>query len=313
MLRPPSITMESYFSTRNVANSRNMCSLKQPRFSSASGGPTRKKPSGSRVTKPSNSAWSMRVQILGHFHQRVLRSGAHLHGDVVAHPIQIDHHRVLLALRQHGGEIDRQRRGADAALGARGTCRPCRACSREEADALRRALEARHGVAKLGALQRLQQKFVGAGAHAGDHRLPVGVIVRRDHVEIGRGLLDLLQRLDAGLGIGGQVEIRPACGFRSRSCRTRIYRLAATSWNSEMTLAVGDVDEIVANHFPEVFVARGDHRERGLDIQGSDLTLYSLGKHVPVSSHPAPPMGTLAWKSGRDTAGSLKNPENLVN
>ena len=41
MLRPPSTTIESYFSTRNVANSRNMCSLKSPRFSSASGGPTR--------------------------------------------------------------------------------------------------------------------------------------------------------------------------------------------------------------------------------------------------------------------------------
>ena len=94
-----------------------MWSLKWPRCSSASGGPTRKKPSGSRVTKPSNSAWSMRSRFSRHFHQRVLRRGAQLHGDVVADPVQIDQHRGLLALRQHGREIDRHRGRPDAALG----------------------------------------------------------------------------------------------------------------------------------------------------------------------------------------------------
>ncbi len=58
---PASITIASYFSTRNVVNSRSMESENIVRgCSSESGGPTSRNPDGSRVTKPSNSDWSMR-------------------------------------------------------------------------------------------------------------------------------------------------------------------------------------------------------------------------------------------------------------
>ena len=173
--------------------------------SSASGGPTRKKPSGSRVTKPSNSAWSMRSRFSPT--STSVYCGEAPSCMATSLPVQSRSISTVetLALRQHGGEIDGQRGGADAALGAEEGVDLAQLALAPRRVA-RRALEAAHGVAELGALERLHQEFVGAGAHALDHGLAVGVEVATHHEQVGRGLLDLLDRLDGALGIAREID-----------------------------------------------------------------------------------------------------------
>ena len=74
-------------------------------------------------------------------------------------------------------------------------------------------LQAAHGVAKLGAFDRLKQEFVGAGAHAGDDGFAIGVKVADDHEEIGRGLFDLLDGFDGAFGIGRDIDHQAGRGI----------------------------------------------------------------------------------------------------
>ena len=58
-----------------------------------------------------------------------------------------------------------------------------------------RALEPRHGFAKLQPLHRLHQKIAAAAANAGNHRLPIRMKVGGNYIEIRRGLRHFFESL----------------------------------------------------------------------------------------------------------------------
>ena len=84
------------------------------------------------------------------------------------------------------------------------------------------ALQARHGVAEIGAPQRQLHEIVGAVPDGLNHGIGVAGVIGGDDVEVGRRLLDLLQGLEAGFRVAGEIDEQSAApGCRSRSCRTR--------------------------------------------------------------------------------------------
>ncbi len=178
-----------------------------------------------------------------------------------------------------------------------------------EAGAARRSpFEARHRIAKLAALQRLHQKIVGARTQGRDHRFPVGMEVRDDHVKIGRGLLHFLERLQPGLRIARQIQdhrrVRTAlqvlqhanveilCG--SPGIRRPLYRSPCSPDSRE------------PSH-------ENAHRRWRL-IKLTTFDRSSHGKQTPCSgSHPLLSMGSDCWKFGITTGGSPKKFWNLAN
>src|SRR5450432_2542263 len=114
------------------------------------------------------------VQIFRHFEERILRRGAELHGNVVSHPIEIDHHGGLLALGEDGPEVDRERSGSYSALRTEKGIDLAEFAFARASRAPRSTLEAGHGVAEIDALQGLQKKLIRARPHGGDDGIAIG-------------------------------------------------------------------------------------------------------------------------------------------
>ena len=119
---------------------------------------------------------------------------------------------------------------------------------------LRRALEAGHGVPKFGALEGLKEKFVGAHAQRLNHRLAVGVVVRRDHVEIGRGLLEAFERFEALLGVAGEVDDNAAVRIALQILQDTHIEVRGDFLVFRHDLCARNVQQVVANHLTKVFV-----------------------------------------------------------
>jgi hypothetical protein len=196
-------------------------------------------------------------QILTDFAERVLRGRSELHGRVVGDPIQIDQHGGLLALREHRGEVDGQRRRSDAALDAEKCVDLAEFAGRGAAGrALGRLFQPGNCVAELDAFERLKQEVVGSGAHGRDHRLAVGMIIRGDHIEVGNGLLGLFERLERRFLIRGEIE------HESRFGRAlEILHQADVEVGRDLGILADDlrvlyIKQILANHLAEVLIGR---------------------------------------------------------
>ena len=95
-------------------------------------------------------------------------------------------------MRQHGSKIHRQTRRPHAALGPQ-----------ERVDFAQLAFggnhapgspfETRHRIPEIGALNGLLQKVIGTHPHRLNHRLPISVVIRHDHIKIRHGLLEPFQ------------------------------------------------------------------------------------------------------------------------
>ena len=112
---------------------------------------------------------------------------------------------------------------------------------------------------KLGALQRLCQKIVRAHPHRLDHGFAIGVIMRCDHVEIGRGLLEAFERFQRLLRIAGEIEENGGIWVAFEILQYANVEVRGNVLIFGRDFGGGNVQEVVANHFAEVFVAGGDH------------------------------------------------------
>ena len=199
------------------------------------------------------------LQVLGDLRQRVLRRRAELHREVVAGPVEIDGDGGELALRQHGREVHGQRGGADAALGPdEGIDLAQFAFARH--GMARRAFQAAHRLAELAALEGLQQELVGSGAHAGNHRLAVGMEIGDDREQIRRRLLHLLDGLDGALGIARDVHDESGVRVPLQVLQYADVQIGRYLLVFRDHLGVGNIEKVVLHHLAEMFVARSDHQ-----------------------------------------------------
>jgi hypothetical protein len=176
-------------------------------------------------------------------------------------PIQSRSIRTVESRRcgQHRGEVHGQRGRPDAALGSdEGVEAAELALARDGVAG--RALQAGDGVAEIGALDGLQQKLVGARAHAGNHGFAVGVEVGGDHEQIGGGLLDLLDGLNGPFGIPGDIDDQAGAGTPLQVLQHPDVQVGGDLLVLRGHFGVGNVEQVVANHLTEMFVARSDHQ-----------------------------------------------------
>ena len=194
------------------------------------------------------------LQVLRHFHEGVLRGCANLHGGVVAGPVEVDQDGGKPPLGQHGGEVHGQRSGADAALGSNEGVKASELALAGDGVA-GRALQTRDGIAEIGALDGLQEELVGPRAHAGNHGFAVGVEVRGDHEQIGRGLLDLLDGLDGSIRVPRDIDDQAGAGIPLQVLQHADVEVGGDLLVLRGHFGVGNVEQVVANHLPEMFVA----------------------------------------------------------
>ena len=120
--------------------------------------------------------------------------------------------------------------------------------------------QAAHGIAKFGALDRLDQEFVGAGAHAGDDGFAIGVKVARDHEEIWSGLFDLLDGFDGAFGIGRDIDQQAGRGIPFQVLENADVEIGGYLLILAHHFGIRHVEQAVADHFTEMFVARCDQQ-----------------------------------------------------
>ena len=188
-----------------------------------------------------------------------MRSGAELHGRVVGAPVEIEKHGLLFALRQNAGEVDGQRCRAGPAFHAQeridfselaGVCR----------SAAGSLFETRHGIAEFDALDRLDEKIVGAGAKRADHEVAVAAVVRGDHVEIRGGLLYLFERLQAGVRIVSEIDDERRFGVPLQVLKNTYIKVGVHLRVFRENLRVLHVQKIFADHLAEVVVGGGNEQ-----------------------------------------------------
>ena len=199
------------------------------------------------------------IEILRDLRKGVLRSRSQLHGSVIAGRLEIDQHRRKLALRQHRGKIYGHGGGPHAAFGSDKSVHPAQ-LDIARAGVLRRALQTSHGIPELASLERLQQKLVGAGAHAGDHGLAIRVEIGGDHEQTGRRLFDFFDFLDGGLGIAREVHDQPGARMPFPVLQYANVKIRCDLLILRDNLRIRNIQQIVPNHFTEMFVARCDHQ-----------------------------------------------------
>jgi hypothetical protein len=124
----------------------------------------------------------------------------------------------------------------------------------------RSTLQARHGVAELAALERLQEELARAGAHAGDHGLAVGMEIGNDGEQIGRRLLHLLDTLDRGFRIARDIDDQSRARMPLEILQHADIQVGRDFLILRDHLGVRNIEQVVANHLAEMFVARSDQQ-----------------------------------------------------
>ena len=176
-----------------------------------------------------------------------------MHCDVVAGPIQIQQHGLLLALRQYAGEIHCQRGGPYAALRSEKRI-DLPQFAGGDSGAARRLFQSSHRIAEIGAAHGLCHKIVRTGAQGGDYDVALGGETGSDHVQIGRGLLHPLERFQARFCIAPQVDHQRGIGIALQILENAYIEIGGDF------LILGDhfggrnIEQVLANHFTEVIV-----------------------------------------------------------
>ena len=109
-------------------------------------------------------------------------------------------------------------------------------------------------------LMRLQQEFVGPGAHALDHRLAIRAEVAHDHEQVRRRLLHLLDRLDGALGIARNIDDQAGVRMALQVLQHADVEVGRHLLVFGDNLRLGKIDQVVAHHLAEMFVARSDQQ-----------------------------------------------------
>src|SRR5262249_18544293 len=159
-----------------------------------------------------------------------------------------------LALRQHAGEVDGERGGADAALGAYERVDLAELAFADSA-VTRVPLEATHRIAEFGALDGLEQKFVGSGPHTLDHGLAVGVKVADHDEEVGYRLFYLLHCLDGAVGIARDIHDEAGAGMTLQILHDANVEIGGYFLILSYNLRFRQVDDAVTNVLAKMFVA----------------------------------------------------------
>ena len=149
------------------------------------------------------------------------------------------------------------RGGSDAALGADEGVDLAQLAFPRGAVA-RRALQAAHGIAELGAFERLQQELVGSGAHALNHGLAIGAEIAHHHEQVGRRLFHLLDGLDGALGIARDVHDQAGVRMALQILQDANVEVGGHLLVFGDNLRLGKIDQVVAHHLAEMFVAGSD-------------------------------------------------------
>ena len=122
----------------------------------------------------------------------------------------------------------------------------------------RRVLQAVHGIAELGALDGLEQEFIGPGAHALDHRLTIRAEVANDHEQVRRRLLGFLDGLDGTLGFARDIHDQAGVGMALQILQHANVEVGGHLLIFGDNLRLGKIDQAVAHAFAKMLVARSD-------------------------------------------------------
>jgi len=122
----------------------------------------------------------------------------------------------------------------------------------------RRAFQAPHGIAELGALDGLKQEFIGPGAHALDHRLAIRAEIAHHHEEVRHRLLHLLDCLDGTLGIARDIHDQAGVRMTFQILQDANVEVGSHLLVFGNDLRFGQINQVVAHRFAEMLVTRSD-------------------------------------------------------